>query len=550
MTDAVAHRGELVDLHVGGPIALAALAQARAASANPIATRDQSAWIAWDGRLDNDGELRELLEPRARNAPHSELVLLAYERWGEACVERLLGDFAFVLWDARARQLFCARDVVGVRPFFYAIVGDTFFAGSEVRQLLVDESIPRDLDEEMIGEHLACAVTSKEQTLHRAIRRLPPAHSLVVRASGARLRRYWDATPVRPLARPAENAERLREVLTDAVRCRLRGVERAAIELSGGLDSSSIVALAAGVASDVGVHAETFSLVFPGLPCDESEYIAAVERVCALPSHRIVARPTRAIEYAERAQRYRDFPGHPNGLMAIPLLEHARDLGFSVCLSGVGGDDWLGGAPRASLGAYARFVASRAIRSIAPGWRSRTRVALPPWIVPAFARRIDLAERLRRRPVVPNLATIGQRATYECGMDPWQTHALEIEERESASYGIEPRYPFEDRRLIELALAMPTAELRRRDETKAVLRRALRGTLPELVRTRTSKVDFSSVFAQAFEEHGGERGFRSLRLAEAGFVDEARAREAAAVHARYAWPLSMLLGVEAFARVY
>jgi asparagine synthase (glutamine-hydrolysing) len=499
MTDALAHRGT-VALRVDGSAAIATLG--RGASSAALA---DGGWVAWAGRLDDKDELAGAVgsSPRAVDAA---IVARAFERWGDACVSRLLGDFALVVWDARARKLFCARDTIGAKPFYYAFGRGGFVCASELRAVLADESVARDFDEGMIAEHLACVITSIDATLFRAVRRLPPAHGLVADASGVRVRRYWEPTPLPPLARPAQNAERLRATLTDAVTCRLRAAEHVAIELSGGLDSSSITMLAARAAPAIDVRAETFSLVFPGLPCDESSYIGAVERAGGLPSYRIVARPTRASEYAERAARYRDFPGHPNGLMAIPLHACARDRGATVCLSGIGGDDWFDAAPRAPARTGLRAIASRALRAL-DRLRLPPNAAYPPWISPALARRTSLAERVR-------------------GADAWQTHALELEEREAAAHGLDLRHPFEDRRIIELSLGLPASELREDGTTKLVLRRALHDLLPESVRTRTTKAEFSCVFDDALRELGGEGAFRSLRLAEMGYVDERIARDA------------------------
>src|SRR5262249_7076551 len=161
----------------------------------PLLDESGELCLVLDGRVDNRAELMAAVRAtglHVRADTDAELVLLAYQLWGEACAGKILGDFAFVVWDRRKRQLFAARDILGVRPFYYFVDDRTFVCGSELRQVLAHERVPREPNEGMIAEYLAANITDRMETLYRGILRLPPGHFLVVDRRGLRTGRYWD----------------------------------------------------------------------------------------------------------------------------------------------------------------------------------------------------------------------------------------------------------------------------------------------------------------------------------------------------------------------
>ena len=157
---------------------------------------------------------------------------------GEECPRFIIGDFAFAIWDGRRRQLFCARDFLGVKPFYYYTDGRRFLCGSELRQLFADASMPQRPNEAMIGEYLAVEISDLEETLYVGILRLPPAHWLIVTPGRLRKGRYWDFEPERTIRYRSdrEYAEHFRTVFEEAVRCRLRSTGPIGAQLSGGVD--------------------------------------------------------------------------------------------------------------------------------------------------------------------------------------------------------------------------------------------------------------------------------------------------------------------------
>jgi asparagine synthase (glutamine-hydrolysing) len=517
-------------------------------------------------------------------------VVRAYQCWGQECPRHIIGDFAFALWDGRRRELFCARDVLGIRPFYFHSDGRTFLCASEPHQLFEHGTVPRRPNEGMIAEYLAAAPTSLEETLFKGISRLPPAHCLEVGREGIRQFRYWDIDPAKQISytNDQEYAEHFFALFEEAVRCRLRSSHRLGSELSGGLDSSSVVSMVGwlrehGSSPDVGF--ETFSVVFPGLACDEREYIAAVTKRWGFPSNLVPAQVSAPYFYAEQARRYKDFPDYPSSVMSYPLKTVAGRKGIRVLLSGDGGDQWLDGSCYHYADLLRRLRIGDAIRQARCDARtlSAGRVAgpllhcgvlplipqpiksvlrrplTPDWVDERWATRTGLSERLRQRASLSAPANFAQRDLYRTLTDGWAAHGNETGDRALAALQVEQRHPLDDRRIIEFALALPERQRRRGEERRFILRGAMRGLLPESVRRRVTKADFSHVFTESLTGPETERQFSSLAISDAGWVSGATARSNyqrmmnlyRAGDARYAghvWPIWMIFGIETWYR--
>ena len=596
LTDCIAHRGpDDAGRWIDGPTGLAHLAFHTTPESidetQPLCDPRLSLCVTLDGRVDNRQELLSALESAgapARTRTDAEIVLRAYQTWGAACPTRIIGDFAFAIWDGPNRQLFCARDPLGFKPLYYHADEHGFVCGSELRQLLEGADLAREPNEAMVGEHLARAITSTEDTLYAGIRRLPPGHVLIVRPSGLQKTRYWPLATNRELTyrTDGEYAEHFREIFEEAVRCRLRSHGPVGAELSGGLDSSSVVSMASSLAKQgSGDRLQTFSLVYPGLDCDESAYVRDVVRRWDLTSHTLEWREADAGCYAETVRRFQDVPVYPNGAMSEPLRFLARAKGCRVLLTGNGGDQWLRGSPRHYADLVRRFRFATLVRErrldgrdglvklptfpvlrlglwpLVPrgirrfGTRAMGHDRPPAWIGQDFASRVHLAERLRQSVNGPAFPRFAQRDLYRMSTSGWEVHFAEMEERTASGLGVETRHPLMDQRLVEFALALPGEQRRQQGLSKFVLRGALRGLLPDPVARRTSKAEFSHAFATAFRVLGGERAFASLRIVSMGWVDGGRVqtmyRQMAQLFARgdqayiaYVWPLWMVLAIE------
>ncbi len=358
MTDAIAHRGpDGIHHWISGSVGLGhCMLQTTPESLHerqPLVNDTGEVVLTFDGRVDNREDLRAALESkgaRLRDETDAELVLHAYEWWGEESPLHILGDFVFVIWDGRQRQIFCARDFSGMKPFFYYFDAHTFLCGSELKQLLCVPTVLRHVNEGMVGEYLTGFITSQEETLYQHLFRLPPAHFLVIRATGVRKQRYWDVDPGRAnrYRTDAEYRDHFFSLFQEAVRCCLRSHKRVGAHLSGGMDSSSVVAMASLLCREGKGPArgfEAFSLVYPsGWPCDERAYIQAVREHCQVKTNLVEPGLPDLAYYREQTRNSCDFADFPNGggqNQSLNALARARGVG--VMLTGCGGNEWFEG---------------------------------------------------------------------------------------------------------------------------------------------------------------------------------------------------------------
>jgi asparagine synthase (glutamine-hydrolysing) len=485
---------------------------------------------------------------------------------------------------------------MGIRPFFYYLADDLFVFGSEVRQVLAHPLVPRAPDEMMIADLLTFGHRFPERTLYRDIQRLPHAHTLVVDAARSTLKRYWrlDLSRELKLRDDREYAEAFRDQFDIAVTARLRAAGDVGADLSGGLDSSSIVATAYAINAARPESFMTFSMIFPDHPAaDERQYRSAVLRHSGVAGVEVLPASFDPVEACAQAQMRCDLPNFPNDAAMAVVRRAMMARGIRVALCGGGAEDGLVGsfffyADLIRAGRLLKFV--RRYRTIASQpdmrWRSAEiiksgiwpvlpiamRRALrpvarrvfvgtpPPWLAPAFIRRTALDEPAPLR-MVParQLARYDTTQRYESAWTQWKRELLQ---QACAELGIEERYPFYDRRLVELMVSLPDEQRWQRGTIKYVLRQSMKGRLPELVRQRSdaSKADFTHLFDAALDAIGGERFFlEDLHVAANGWVIPERARvlyrsmrvlrgHDSVAHADAAWRLWTIAAVEMWYR--
>lgn len=522
MLDAIAHRGPE---RVGWRAGAVALGRRAAQSAALPENEGRGLAIVADARIDNPRELREALGggPRA-DVSNAELILAAYEQWGERCPERLTGDFAFAVWDARLATLFCARDPFGVRPLFFHRSREAFCFASEIKSLLRLPRVARTLDEAWLAAYVAAVPEPLEgATAFEGVKRLPAGHSVSVSPSGVRQRRYFSLDPVDelPPRSNAEYAEQFRDLFTEAVRSRLRSEAAVGSMLSGGLDSSSVVAVARDLGAGDGAL-PTFSVAFPATPqCDERPYIDAVIDQGGLRPSLLNGDAISPMIEIDRLLDLVDEPFFgPSVYLQWNTYAVARQAGIDTMLDGVGGDQvvsyglflrldelarrgrWLALAREVActsrrLGrSPLRLVRDHMVPGLAPPALRKLRHVVhgergPHWsagtlISPEFAARVedrllDECPALCQTP--PRTAREGHRR------DLYRALPREPLERIAAAHGVEARYPFFDRRLVEFCLALPTEQKGSRGWNRLIVRRALADLLPERVLTRTWKAN-------------------------------------------------------------
>lgn len=515
--------------------------------------------LTFDGRVDNRAELEAALRENhcgPNDDTDAAMVLAAYRCWGEAAPARIVGDFAFAIWDGGRRRLFCARDCVGMKPFYYYCDGRGFICGSEIGALLAVARVPREPNEAMVADYLTDRHRSRTQTLFKHLMRLEAGYCLIVDERGVTTRRYYDLAPGRELRYSSDDqyAAHFLAIFKEAVHVRLRSTAAVGCYLSGGLDSSSIVGMAQSLYRDGVVpraRFETYSMLLPP-PADEREFIGEVVRMWGLSSNTPAPCVPDQSFLIDQVRRFHALPDAPNAIVMFPLRQLAQAQGVRVMLDGIGGDDWLQGTRShcADLIAGFRFAAlakrlrvqvnqariygvpfspwrellGNGIKPLLPPAlagalrRVRGRELPVPWINAGLMRRSGSLEAPQQSQSGSPESSFAWRELYEVFVDPFAALVHESEDRTAAWCGFEARSPFFDRRLIEFCCALPEDQ-RRTVVTKVVLRNAMRGLLPETVRTRLTKAEFSAPFFDALRAPGIPELFAASRLAEMGWVD-------------------------------
>ena len=529
MTDAMRFRGPDGIRHwSAGSVALGHCQLATTAESvheiQPLANEDSSVVLVCDARLDNWEELRRDLLARGarlRTDSDAELLLRAYECWGEDCARRVEGDFALVVWDARRHTAFCARDYAGMRRFFYHWDGHRLVFATDIHALLACSLVRQELNAARIAECLSLAADAPEQTWWRGIVRLLPAHSMVVDAAGARTRRYWepDFDARLPCSSADDYVAYYREVLADAVRRQSRSARPLAFDVSGGLDSSALFAMGDRL------HGEG-RLLAPGLlgfhlrvndsRAQETEFCRAVAAHLGRQIHEVEPDVPPLESLLEDALRFCDVPEMPSLSMTRSASAAAAASGCRVVIEGFGGDEWAGGcvnhrdairsldarlildlveSDRRAAGlprALWRFLRWGVVPALWPQLGFATWRADLHWLTPA-ARSLVQARRERAgvRHRVGPLGSLAQEQERE-----WLDRRFEIFELielARARFGLERRSPYWSRRLVEASIATPHSMRWRGLQKKWVHREATRGLLPEVVRLRTGKANFAEM---------------------------------------------------------
>ena len=504
-----------------------------------IATHPESGCaVVADARLDNPAELRAALSlPAPGDAPDSttdhaaSLILHAWLRWGEDCVDHIDGDFAFAVHDPRQRLLYLARDRMGGRPLYvHHVPGKRLVFGSTAHAVLAHPWVPKEVNEARIADYLVEGLEGVDftSTFHLAVQRHPPRHVLRISPEGRHRRQYWELEPGRsgPLPNNDDDwADALTEVLERAVAQRLAGPHRTGSMLSGGLDSTSLAIIAG---------EQLFAAGNPSLPtfssidscragCLETK---AVHELTGLPYFD----PT-IIDHANLGQRLPamltflagfDEPFDGNmGLVDAQYLA-AAGQGVSGVIDGIDGDTLFSaggvmfrqvrsGHWRAALGnarGLARIYGGQTWRHLLPPvraafmpvpirkllWPLRTQRRRQQYldgslISPAFAEQVDVASRLEQLLALRSLTPWPgpEREAAEALSHTFPVVGLERYYRVAARHGVTPLHPFTERRVLELGVDFNDRQHLRAGWSKPILRHAMRGRMPETVRCRSDK---------------------------------------------------------------
>jgi asparagine synthase (glutamine-hydrolysing) len=312
----------------------------------PMSNEDGSIWIVFNGEIYNFPELTRELQARGhrfKSRSDTEAIVHLYEEYGAGCVKKLRGMFAFALWDERERRLLLARDRAGKKPLFYRLTADSLAFASEIKAILQDPAVPRELDVQAMHDYLTYQYVPPPATIFKGINKLPPAHTLVWEKGQVRIERYWDLYYTPKLAISEEEAaQHLRELLREAVRMRLISDVPLGALLSGGIDSSFVVALMAELMDQ---PVQTFSIGFAEQDFDELPYARIVAERFATDHHEFIVRPDALEVLPELIWRF-DEPFADSSALPTYYVSKITRQHVTVALNGDGGDESFAGYPR------------------------------------------------------------------------------------------------------------------------------------------------------------------------------------------------------------
>jgi asparagine synthase (glutamine-hydrolysing) len=349
MTDAVTHRGpDAAGYYIGTGVGLGHRRLSiidLSTGDQPLGNEDGTIQVVFNGEIYNFAELRAELTAlghQFRTSSDTEVIAHGYEAWGERCVERFRGMFAFALWDARAGRLLLARDRLGVKPLYYAdVAGKGVVFGSEIKSLLQDPEVSREWRADAIDQYLTLLYVPAPDTIYRGIHKVPPAHVLVADRTGVRISRYWELqfTGDGEVRREDEYLEELDHLLAEAVRLRLVSDVPLGAFLSGGIDSSTVVAYMRETSASRPV---TISVGFDHQDYDEVRHAETVARHLGCEFHPLVVTP-HVEELLPKLAWHFDEPFADSSAVPTYYVSQAARQLVTVALSGDGGDElWAG----------------------------------------------------------------------------------------------------------------------------------------------------------------------------------------------------------------
>ena len=481
----------------------------------PISNEDDSIWLVFNGEIYNYRELRADLLARGhvfKTSSDTEVILHLYEDFGEACVERLRGMFAFAIWDKKTRALFAARDRVGIKPFHYAMAGDAFVFGSEIKSLLQHSAVTREVNFDAISDFLSFGYVPDPNTAFLGIHKLPPGHTLTLKDSRLSIRSYWDFRYDDQPAPPESEQQieaRLRDLIAESVRMRLISDVPLGAFLSGGIDSSAVVAM---MQREMDRRVKTFSIGFSESSFDELNYARLAARSLNTDHHEFVVTPD-VCRMIEEIVWHHDEPfADVSSIPTYIVSKMAREF-VTVVLSGDGGDELFAGYDRylvdrsrqryemiprflrrSVLGSISRalprsaygknFLANismdadaRYIDSVSYFNASKKSEMVSPEFRATIAER-DSSAAFKRFFATPRSASRLHHLLYLDSKTYLPGDILTKVDRMSMAHSIEARVPLLDHKLIEFVQRLPAQIKLHDDRTKHLFKQAMRGILP------------------------------------------------------------------------
>jgi asparagine synthase (glutamine-hydrolysing) len=538
----------------------------------PMANEDGTLWVVYNGEIYNYVELVPELKNlghRFKTTSDTEVILHAYEEWGDECVHRFNGQFAFALWDSRRQEMFLARDRMGVRPLYYTARNGRFYFASEIKSLFQCDSIPREIDPFALDQVFTFWFSVYPRTGFKDIWEVPPGHTLRINQNGLALQRYWSLTfPEIQEWRPSEPkeekafVEELTTLLADSVRIRLRADVSIGAYLSGGLDSSLTTAL---IRQEIHEKLETFSIGFEAAAFDESTFQQEMVRHLNTTHHFFHCHSEEIGLQLPQAVYHMEKPVLRLAPIPMMLLSHGvRETGIKVVLTGEGSDEILGGYDIYKEAKIRRFWAVqpesrirpnllRRLYPYLPGMQGQSLEILKSFFQVGLTDTSDLFYSHRPRWRVASALKNFYSESMRCNLkeyDPveelrhqlpgdfsrWHpfSQAQYLEgayllpcyllssqgDRMGMANSVEGRFPFLDHRVAELAARIPPNLKMRRLREKHVLKEAAKPLLPMGIVERTKQPynapDHASLYPKSIPQDYIASAFSSPGVEAAG----------------------------------
>ncbi len=510
----------------------------------PLINEDGSLVLVMDGRVDNWQQLRKELQGRnidLRDRSDAELVLKAYETWGPGCLAHIDGDFALVIWNTKTKTVFCARDPIGNKPFYYHWNGKTFSFASELHPIFALPWVKHDLNNGMLAEFLGGERYSLDETFWLGILRLPPAHRMDIRTGKLLSTQYWspDLEATLTYKKEEEFVEHYLELFTDIVTRMSRSHSAIACEVSGGLDSSAIFSMSKHLLRQGSLHAPAINGYTLGFhdetAANELRYAHAVGKFWDTEIRETEPAQPPVAWYRQWADHYKNIPPYPNGSMGLSIRSAAAAQNTRVLFSGVGGDEWLWGDRsyyqellRQSQWPALYRILKRDMKETrfldTAWWFSRYGIApcLPDtvkkslhkiskfrkthsslwltWLSPPMQ---DLLQQRRTDHLQAwkNISARSHQLSHIMRLNnAFNIHARESEEQLAAGQGIELRLPFWQKDMVQFSFSTPEQWKLRGYVNRTIHRKAMSGLLPDLILQRHSKADFMCTYQRPLKE--------------------------------------------------
>lgn len=474
----------------------------------PLVSLNSKLIITADARIDNREELLNKLEINENDfsvITDTDLIVWSYEKWGEECPKYFLGDFVFAIFDKVKKKFFFAKDHIGIRPFFYYIDEQFFCFTSELSALFSIDSIKKQPNNYAIKNFLEDHSLRYEETFYQNIKRLSPAHWIMLEKDKIRVSKYWypEQIKINKSISFKDASDKFKNLLEEAIKVRLRTAYSVGCELSGGLDSSSVACIASKIKLSKSIT--LFSQRYGGWTCDESYYSNLVGKSLNLDIQSVrVDQLDYKKEYSldNYFGMFPDWPTYGSFMGLLPIANNAQEKNIRVLLTGQGGDHIVAG----NLYMFADYLKTFQLKKlyVELKYRKWQKKIIKSYVIrpnlPGFIMKLRSVLTIKHRNYTKNKESKieNQSSSFAFNADlDYVSGTFNAFWNDSNIYhnierfNIESRHPYFDIRLVEFCLSLPAEYKLKLGVSKRILREAMKGILPEPVRIRNDKAEFS-----------------------------------------------------------